>query len=145
MIAKNQTEEQATPIPKEFEGLHRYWQASNYLAVGQIYLLDKNPILERPLELADVKNRLLGHFGTTSGQNFIYTHLNRVIRERELEMFYIAGPGHGGPAIVAQTYLEGTYTKYYPNITMDKEGMGKFFKQFSFPGGISSHVGPETP
>ena len=134
-----------TPIPKEFELIHRYWQASNYLSVGQIYLLDKNPLLDRPLELADVKTRLLGHFGTTSGQNFIYTHLNRVIKERDLNMIYISGPGHGGPAVVSQVYLEGTYTKYYPNITMDKEGMGKLFKQFSFPGGIPSHVAPETP
>ena len=107
--------------------------------------MDTNPLLERPLELTDVKTRLLGHFGTTSGQNFIYTHLNRLIKERELSMIYISGPGHGGPAVVAQTYLEGTYSRYYPNITRDKEGMGKLFKQFSFPGGIPSHAAPETP
>lgn len=140
-----ESEDKMSPIPKKFELIHRYWQASNYLSVGQIYLLDKNPLLERPLELEDVKARLLGHFGTTSGQNFIYTHLNRVVKERELSMIYISGPGHGGPALVSQVYLEGTYTKYYPHITMDKEGMGKLFKQFSFPGGIPSHVAPETP
>jgi len=108
-------------------------------------LLDKNPLLERPLSLSDVKSRLLGHFGTTPGQNFIYVHLNRLIKERELSVIYISGPGHGGPALVAQVYLEGTYTEYYPSITEDKEGMGRLFKQFSFPGGIPSHVAPETP
>ena len=133
------------PIPAEFELLDRYWKASNYLAVGQIYLLDKNPLLKRKLELSDVKPRLLGHFGTTPGQNFIYCHLNKLICERKLNMIYISGPGHGGPAIVAQVYLEGTYTEYYPTITEDEIGMGKLFKQFSFPGGIPSHVAPETP
>jgi xylulose-5-phosphate/fructose-6-phosphate phosphoketolase len=136
---------EATPIPKEFELLHKFWKASNYLAVGQIYLLDKNPLLRRPLELSDVKIRLLGHFGTTPGQNFIYVHLNRLIKEKELQVIYISGPGHGGPALVAQTYMEGTYTEYYPQITQDMEGMGHLFKQFSFPGGIPSHVAPETP
>ena len=135
----------AEPIPKEFELVHRYWKASNYLAVAQIYLLDKNPLLRRPLELSDVKSRLLGHFGTVPGQNFIYVHLNRLIKERGLQVIYISGPGHGGPALVAQTYLEGTYTEYYPNITQDIHGMGALFKQFSFPGGIPSHVAPETP
>uniref|UniRef100_A0A7S3KYB1 Phosphoketolase n=1 Tax=Amphora coffeiformis TaxID=265554 RepID=A0A7S3KYB1_9STRA len=134
-----------TPIPEDFKLLHRYWQASNYLSVGQIYLLDKNPLLDRPLEPDDVKTRLLGHFGTTSGQNFIYTHLNRIIKDREIKMIYISGPGHGGPALVSHVYLEGTYSKYYPHITMDKCGLGKLFKQFSFPGGIPSHVAPETP
>lgn len=139
-------ENQTSSMPQEFELLDRYWKASNYLAVGQIYLNGKNPLLRnRPLEIGDVKKRLLGHFGTTSGQNFIYVHLNRLIRERELGMIYVAGPGHGGPAITAQTYLEGTYTEYYPNITRDEEGMGHFFRQFSFPGGIPSHVAPETP
>jgi len=133
------------PIPKEFELLDRYWKASNYLAVGQIYLLEKNPLLKRKLELSDVKPRLLGHFGTTPGQNFIYCHLNKLICERMLNMIYISGPGHGGPAVVAQIYLEGTYTEYYPTITEDEVGMGKLFKQFSFPGGIPSHVAPETP
>lgn len=136
---------EATPIPKEFELLHKFWKASNYLAVGQIYLLDKNPLLKRPLELSDVKTRLLGHFGTTPGQNFIYVHLNRLIKEKELQFIYVSGPGHGGPALVAQTYMEGTYTEYYPRITQDLEGMGNLFKQFSFPGGIPSHVAPETP
>ena len=135
----------STPIPEEFKLLDLYWKASNYLAVGQIYLLDKNPLLKRKLELSDVKSRLLGHFGTTPGQNFIYCHLNKIICERELNMIYISGPGHGGPAIVAQVYLEGTYTDYYPTITEDEVGMGKLFKQFSFPGGIPSHVAPETP
>jgi xylulose-5-phosphate/fructose-6-phosphate phosphoketolase len=107
--------------------------------------LNKNPLLKRPLTLSDVKTRLLGHFGTTPGQNFIYTHLNRIIREREVSMIYISGPGHGGPALVSQVYMEGTYTQYYPDITEDEEGMGKLFQQFSFPGGIPSHVAPETP
>ena len=111
----------------------------------QIYLLDKNPLLREPLRLEHVKTRLLGHFGTTPGQNFIYVHLNRLITERHLNMIYISGPGHGGPAIVAQVYLEGTYTDYYPDITQDVAGMGRLFKQFSFPGGIPSHVAPETP
>jgi xylulose-5-phosphate/fructose-6-phosphate phosphoketolase len=134
-----------TPIPHEFELLDRYWKASNYLAVGQIYLLDKNPLLKRKLELSDVKTRLLGHFGTTPGQNFIYCHLNKIICERKLNMIYVSGPGHGGPAVVAQVYLEGTYSEYYPTITEDIVGMGKLFKQFSYPGGIPSHVAPETP
>lgn len=132
-------------IPKKYEDIDRFWKAANYLAVAQIYLLDKNPLLKRPLELADVKVRLLGHFGTTSGQTFIYTHLNRLIKERELKVIYISGPGHGGPAIVAQVYLEGTYEQYYPSITANEEGLGRLFKQFSFPGGIPSHVAPETP
>lgn len=133
------------PVPPEWEAIDKYWKASNYLAVGQIYLLDTNPLLKEPLKLEHVKVRLLGHFGTTSGQNFIYVHLNRLIKERGLSMIYISGPGHGGPALVAQVYLEGTYTEYYPEITCDEEGMGKLFKQFSFPGGIPSHVAPETP
>lgn len=134
-----------TAIPEEFKLIDRYWKASNYLAVGQIYLLDKNPLLQKPLELSDVKKRLLGHFGTTPGQNFIYVHCNRLISERKLSMIYLSGPGHGGPAIVAQVYLEGTYQEYYPAISNDLDGMGKLFKQFSFPGGIPSHVAPETP
>jgi xylulose-5-phosphate/fructose-6-phosphate phosphoketolase len=139
------TDQKAVPIPKEFETLDLYWKASNYLAVGQIYLLGQNPLLKRPLALEDVKKRLLGHFGTTPGQNFIYVHLNRLIKERQLKVIYISGPGHGGPAIVAQVYMEGVYTEYYPEITQDEAGLGKFFKQFSFPGGIPSHVAPETP
>ncbi len=121
-----------------------YWRAANYLSVGQIYLLD-NPLLREPLKSAHIKRRLLGHWGTTPGQNFIYVHLNRVIKDRDLNMFYVAGPGHGGPAIVANTYLEGTYSEVYSSVTEDEAGMRLLFKQFSFPGGIPSHVSPETP
>ncbi|MCA9476125.1 MAG: phosphoketolase family protein [Nitrospira sp.] len=124
--------------------LHAYWRAANYLSVGQIYLLD-NPLLREPLSLAHVKPRLLGHWGTTPGLNFIYAHLNRVIKKFDLNMLFIAGPGHGGPAMVANTYLEGTYSEVYPNVSQDLSGMKKLFKQFSFPGGIPSHVAPETP
>src|SRR5438477_3750740 len=121
-----------------------YWRAANYLSVGQIYLYD-NPLLRTPLRPAHVKPRLLGHWGTTPGQNFIYVHLNRVVREHDLDMIYIAGPGHGGPALVANTYLEGTYSELYPAISQDEDGLKRLFKQFSFPGGIPSHVAPETP
>src|SRR5690349_10047380 len=121
-----------------------YWRAANYLSVGQIYLLD-NPLLRKPLKLDHVKPRLLGHWGTTPGQNFLYVHLNRIIKEYDLDMIYISGPGHGGPALVANTYLEGAYTEIYPAITQDEAGLKKLFKQFSFPGGIPSHVAPETP
>jgi xylulose-5-phosphate/fructose-6-phosphate phosphoketolase len=121
-----------------------YWRAANYLSVGQIYLYD-NPLLKRPLKLAHIKPRLLGHWGTTPGLNFIYVHLNRVIKEHDLNVIYITGPGHGGPGIVANTYLEGTYSEVYPNISQDENGMKRLFKQFSFPGGIPSHVAPETP
>jgi xylulose-5-phosphate/fructose-6-phosphate phosphoketolase len=121
-----------------------YWRAANYLSVGQIYLLD-NPLLKTPLKLEDVKPRLLGHWGTTPGLNFLYVHLNRIIKENNLNMIYIIGPGHGGPATVANAYLEGTYTERFPKITRDLAGMQKLFKQFSFPGGIPSHVAPETP
>ncbi len=121
-----------------------YWRAANYLSVGQIYLYD-NPLLKEPLKIDHVKPRLLGHWGTTPGQNFVYVHLNRLIRERDLNMIYISGPGHGGPALVAQTYLEGIYSELYPNVSQDEEGMQRLFKQFSFPGGIPSHVSPETP
>jgi xylulose-5-phosphate/fructose-6-phosphate phosphoketolase len=124
--------------------LHKYWQAANYLSVGQIYLYD-NPLLKKPLKLEHIKPRLLGHWGTTPGLNFIYVHLNRVIKEKDLNMIYIAGPGHGGPAMVANAYLEGTYSEYYPDVGQDEEGMKKLFKQFSFPGGIPSHVAPQTP
>jgi xylulose-5-phosphate/fructose-6-phosphate phosphoketolase len=124
--------------------LDAYWRAANYLSVGQIYLLD-NPLLRRPLKRAHIKPRLLGHWGTTPGLNLIYAHLNRLIRERDLNMIYLAGPGHGGPGLVANTYLEGTYSEVYPNISQDTEGMRRLFKQFSFPGGIPSHVAPETP
>ncbi|HEX4000758.1 MAG TPA: phosphoketolase family protein [Pirellulales bacterium] len=124
--------------------MHRYWRAANYLSVGQIYLLD-NPLLREPLRLEHIKPRLLGHWGTTPGLNMLYVHLNRVIKRDDLEMIYIIGPGHGGPAIVANAYLEGTYSEYYPNISQDLGGMQRLFKQFSFPGGIPSHVAPETP
>ncbi|TWJ01673.1 xylulose-5-phosphate/fructose-6-phosphate phosphoketolase [Mucilaginibacter frigoritolerans] len=121
-----------------------YWRAANYLSVGQLYLRD-NPLLKEPLKLQHVKNMLLGHWGTTPGQNFIYTHLNRVINKYDLNMIYVSGPGHGGPAVVGSTYLEGTYTEVYPNITQDEEGLKKLFTQFSYPGGISSHASPQTP
>jgi xylulose-5-phosphate/fructose-6-phosphate phosphoketolase len=124
--------------------MDRYWRAANYLSIGQIYLLD-NPLLKEPLKLEHIKTRLLGHWGTTPGLNFIYVHLNRVIKEQDLDMIYITGPGHGGPGLVANVYLEGTYSEVYPNISQDAEGMKKLFKQFSFPGGIPSHVAPETP
>ncbi len=121
-----------------------YWRAANYLSVGQIYLYD-NPLLKEPLTLAHVKPLVVGHWGTTPGQNFIYVHLNRVIKKYDLDMFYIAGPGHGGPALVGNVYLEGTWSEIYPNISQDEAGLKKLFKQFSFPGGISSHVAPTTP
>lgn len=129
---------------ENFEALDAYFRAANYLSVGQIYLLD-NPLLKRPLELNDIKRRLLGHWGTTPGLNFIYAHMNRIIKKYDLDMIFLAGPGHGGPAVVANVYLEGTYTEYYSKITQDEEGLQKLFKQFSFPGGIPSHVAPETP
>ncbi|TKB73259.1 MAG: phosphoketolase family protein [Nitrospira sp.] len=129
---------------KELGLIDAYWRAANYLSVGQIYLYD-NPLLKKPLTRAHIKPRLLGHWGTTPGLNFIYVHLNRVIKEQDLNMIYIAGPGHGGPGIVANTYLEGTYSEVYPNISQDERGMKRLFKQFSFPGGIPSHVAPETP
>src|SRR5690349_12753544 len=121
-----------------------YWRAANYLSVGQIYLYD-NPLLKEPLSKEHIKPRLLGHWGTTPGLNFIYVHLNRVVKARDLDAIFITGPGHGGPGIVANTYLEGTYTEVYPRITRDADGLQKLFKQFSFPGGIPSHVSPETP
>ena len=124
--------------------LNAYWRAANYLSVGQIYLYD-NPLLREPLKLQHVKPRLLGHWGTTPGLNFIYVHLNRVIKLRDLNVIYVTGPGHGGPGLVANTYLEGTYTEFYPDISQDEMGIKKLFKQFSFPGGIPSHVAPETP
>ena len=128
----------------ERQGLDAYWRAANYLSVGQIYLLD-NPLLTKPLTLEHIKPRLLGHWGTTPGLNFIYVHLNRMIKTYDLNMIYIAGPGHGGPGIVANTYLEGTYSEFYPSVSQDTEGLKRLFKQFSFPGGIPSHVAPETP
>jgi xylulose-5-phosphate/fructose-6-phosphate phosphoketolase len=130
--------------PQELEGLDAYWRASNYLAVGQIYLLD-NPLLREPLQAEHIKPRLLGHWGTTPGLNFVYTHANRAIRQRDVSAIFIAGPGHGGPAVVAQTYLEGSYVERYSSLTADEEGMRHLFRQFSFPGGIPSHAAPETP
>ena len=129
---------------KELKNINNYFNAANYLSVCQLYLLD-NPLLERRLEPDDLKANVVGHWGTVPGQNFIYTHLNRIINKYDLDMIYISGPGHGGNAMVSHAYLEGTYSEVYPNITQDKEGLKKLFKQFSFPGGISSHVAPETP
>ncbi len=135
----------AEPLSQDLlRRMDAYWRAANYVAVGQIYLHD-NPLLREPLKLEHVKPRLLGHWGTTPGQNFVYVHLNRVINQYDLNMIYIAGPGHGGPAIVGHTYLEGTYSEFYPNITEDEAGLKRLFTQFSFPGGIPSHVAPETP
>jgi xylulose-5-phosphate/fructose-6-phosphate phosphoketolase len=134
-----------TPLSSEqITKMHAYWWAANYLTVGQIYLKD-NPLLERPLVIDDVKPRLLGHWGTTSGLNFIYTHLNRLINENDLNMIYVIGPGHGGPGIVAHTYLEGSYSEMYPRIGQDRDGIKSLFRQFSWPYGIPSHVAPETP
>src|SRR6476659_6309368 len=128
----------------ELDKLDAYWRALNYLSVGQIYLLD-NPLLREPLKREHIKPRLLGHWGTSPGLNMLCVHLNRVIKKDDLNMIYIIGPGHGGPSLVAHAYLEGTYSELYPNISQDEEGMGRLFKQFSFPGGIPSHVAPETP
>lgn len=130
--------------PELLDKIDAYWRAANYLSVGQIYLYD-NPLLKEPLRREHIKPRLLGHWGTTPGLNFIYVHLNRIIKEQSLSVVYIAGPGHGGPGLVANTYLEGTYSETYPNISQDEEGLQRLFKQFSFPGGIPSHVAPETP
>jgi xylulose-5-phosphate/fructose-6-phosphate phosphoketolase len=130
--------------PAYLDRMDAYWRAANYLSVGQIYLKD-NPLLERPLTIDDVKPRLLGHWGTTPGLNFIYTHLNRLITDHDLDMIYIIGPGHGGPGIVAQTYLEGSYTEIYPHIEQNREGLRRLFRQFSWPYGVPSHVAPETP
>jgi len=130
--------------PDLLRRIDAYWRAANYVSVGQLYLYD-NPLLKRPLELSDVKPLVVGHWGTTPGQNFIYVHLNRLIKEHDLDMFYVAGPGHGGPALVGNTYLEGTYSEVYPDVSQDEAGLKKLFTQFSFPGGISSHVAPTTP
>jgi len=133
-----------TLSPTLLQQMNAYWHAANYLSVGQIYLYD-NPLLKKPLTLEHIKPRLLGHWGTTPGLNFLYVHLNRIIKNNKLDMIYVTGPGHGGPGLVANTYLEGTYTELYPDITPDEPGMKKLFKQFSFPGGVPSHVAPETP
>src|SRR5438034_4342561 len=134
----------ATLSAKEVAAIDRYWRAANYLSVGQIYLLD-NPLLKEPLQRQHIKPRLLGHWGTTPGLNFIYVHLNRIIKKYDLDMIYITGPGHGGPGLVANTYLEGSYSELYSPVTQDEEGLRQLFKQFSFPGGIPSHAAPETP
>ena len=145
MEARQATAEARADLePRELESLDAFWRAANYLSVGQIYLLD-NPLLREPLRPEHVKPRLLGHWGTTPGLNFVYTHLNRAIRRHDLSAIYVTGPGHGGPGLVANAYLEGTYTEVYPSITRDEEGLRKLFRQFSFPGGIPSHVAPETP
>ncbi|WP_410013843.1 phosphoketolase [Sodalis sp. C49] len=141
---ENTTSQVSAPDAAELALIDRYWRAANYLSVGQIYLMD-NPLLRRPLLPDHIKPRLLGHWGTTPGLNFIYAHLNRVIRARDLDMIYICGPGHGGPGMVANTWLEGTYSEIYPDISADAEGMRKLFRQFSFPGGIPSHAAAETP
>ena len=130
--------------PTQLKQVDAWWRASNYLSACQLYLLD-NPLLKRPLAASDLKQTIVGHWGTVPGQNFIYTHLNRVIQKDDLDMIYLSGPGHGGNAMVAQDWLDGTYTEVYPNITQDEDGMRKLFKQFSFPGGVPSHVAPETP
>src|SRR5689334_9907550 len=130
--------------PGYLDRLHRWWRAANYLAVGQIYLRD-NPLLREPLTLAHVKPRLLGHWGTTPGLNLLYAHMNRLIRLRDQPTLFITGPGHGGPGLVANTWLEGSYSERYPSVSRDERGMRELFRQFSYPGGIPSHVAPETP
>src|SRR6202158_2422420 len=130
--------------PDELRQIDAYWRAANYLSVGQIYLL-ANPLLRERLRIEHVKPRLLGHWGTTPGLNFVYVHMNRLIRQRDLNVVYVTGPGHGGPGLVANVYLEGTYSEVYPHIGRDEEGLRRLFRQFSFPGGIPSHVAPETP
>ena len=138
------SESQKPLSSEELRKMHAYWRAANYLSVGQIYLL-QNALLREPLKLEHIKPRLLGHWGTTPGQNFIYLHFNRLIKKLDLNVIYIAGPGHGGPGLVANTFLEGTYSEFYPHIPQTEAGLRKLFKQFSFPGGIPSHVAPETP
>src|SRR6266700_2806530 len=130
--------------PDLLRKIDAWWRAANYLSVGQIYLLD-NPLLREPLAPEHIKPRLLGHFGTTPGLNLVYAHLNRAIRARDLAAIYVTGPGHGGPGIVANAYLEGTYSEVYPHVGRDEDGLRELFRQFSFPGGIPSHVAPETP
>ena len=145
MTQANRDLRDTTPLSEEeLRRIHGYWQAANYLSVGQIYLLN-NPLLREPLKLEHVKPRLLGHWGTTPGLNFIYAHMNRIIKRDDVNVIFVAGPGHGGPGVVANTYLEGTYSELYPHITQNEEGIRRLFKQFSFPGGIPSHASPETP
>ena len=134
----------AALTPEDLAGIDAYWRAANYLSVGQIYLM-ANPLLREPLTIKHIKPRLLGHWGTTPGLNFVYAHLNRAIRARDLNALFVAGPGHGGPGVVANTWLEGSYTEHFPGIPQDGAGMQRLFKQFSFPGGIPSHASPDTP
>ena len=129
---------------QELDGLDMWWRAANYLSVGQIYLM-ANPLLREPLRPEHVKPRLLGHWGTTPGLNFVYAHLNRAIRTRDLDMMYVIGPGHGGPGLIAAAWLEGTYSEVYPDVAQDEQGLVRLVTQFSFPGGVPSHVAPETP
>ncbi|MGZ5926599.1 MAG: phosphoketolase family protein, partial [Rhizomicrobium sp.] len=129
---------------EQLSRIDAWWRAANYLSVGQVYLL-ANPLLRQPLRQEHTKPRLLGHWGTVPGLNFLYVHLNRIIRERDSNVLFIAGPGHGAPGVVANTYLEGTYSELYPDVSQDEAGMGRLFRQFSFPGGIPSHAAPETP
>ena len=143
-IRNTYTMETKTLTPELRHKIDAYWRAANYLSAGQIYLYD-NPLLKRPLTIGDVKHMLLGHWGTTPGQNFIYVHLNRVIKKYDLDMIYVSGPGHGGPAVVGNTYLEGTYSELYPDVSQDEAGLRRLFIQFSFPGGIPSHASPECP
>ena len=130
--------------PEYFQLMNKYFNAANYISVGQLYLKD-NPLLRRPLKSSDVKVHPIGHWGTIAGQNFIYSHLNRVINKYNLNMFYIEGPGHGGQVMVSNSYLDGSYSEIYPEISQDEAGLQKLFKQFSFPGGVASHAAPETP
>src|SRR3954465_8790868 len=139
-----QTADRGTIDAAQVQKIDAYWRAANYLSVGQIYLLD-NPLLREPLRPEHVKPRLLGHWGTTPGLNFLYAHMNRAIVERDLDAMFVTGPGHGGPGIVANTYLEGTYSEVYTHVGKDVEGIRRLFRQFSFPGGTPSHVAPETP
>src|SRR5687768_2904899 len=136
---------EGTPLgPDEVDRIDAYWRAANYLSVGQIYLMG-NPLLSERLSAEHIKPRLLGHWGTTPGLNLIYAHLNRIIAQRGQEVIYVTGPGHGGPGLVANTWLEGTYSEVYPTVSLDEAGMARLFTQFSFPGGVPSHVSPETP
>ena len=143
-VLTQETQSTGTLGAEELRGIDAYWRAANYLSIGQIYLME-NPLLREPLRKEQIKPRLLGHWGTTPGLNFIYAHMNRVIKAHDLNAIYICGPGHGGPGMVANTYLEGTYSEIYPSIPQNEEGMKRLFRQFSFPGGIPSHASPETP
>jgi len=145
MTSTAMTANSSNPLgPDELDRLDAYWRAANYLSVGQIYLRD-NALLAEPLRPEHVKPRLLGHWGTTPGLNFVYVHLNRVIKAQDLDMIYVCGPGHGGPGMLANSWLEGTYSEVYPAVGPDASGMTRLFRQFSFPGGVPSHVAPETP